>query len=38
MSFQNELTGGMKMDVTDKGIGFEFDYRSSAKKVSVAQQ
>ncbi len=38
VSFQNELTGGMKMDVTDKGIGFEFDYRSSAKKVSVAQQ
>lgn len=38
VSFQNELTGGMKMDVTDKGIGFEFDYRSSTKKVSVAQQ
>ncbi|MEF1299283.1 hypothetical protein QTO08_26380, partial [Vibrio parahaemolyticus] len=38
VSFQNELTGGMKMDVTDKGIGFEFDYRSSTKRVSVAQQ
>ncbi|MHC6801441.1 hypothetical protein ACYTR9_14080, partial [Vibrio antiquarius] len=37
-SLQGELVGGMTMDVTDQGIGFEFDYRGATKPVTVAQQ
>ncbi|MGU3807977.1 hypothetical protein ACVZHJ_08570 [Vibrio diabolicus] len=37
-SLQGELVGGMTMDVTDQGIGFEFDYRGATNPVTVAQQ
>jgi hypothetical protein len=39
MSLQNQLVGGMAIDITKDGIAFDFDYVSSTKPpVKVVQQ